>query len=312
MSTVSSFQAQMHDGPLDGNNKCSTPGSCCAGGGNSCGTSGSVCDFTVPPASAQPASSSAPASSSQPSSPQSPSAPASSPASYPPPPLLLAPQPPAVSNVSADPPMAPPPRPSPVSCKSDTIWAAPPSTGEAQAGTTVPTFEITTGSPSSVTSPLFTWNPIQNIVKNAAAKWGGYFTVTTPSSGTTYSTATPPGPATGPFGCAGCAKNDPSRGYDVGGVVLQVRPISSTASVATCALVIRNNPSATVIVKEAHFYASYNQIPNFNPGQFPSASITGLPGYEGTTVTMTQTVGGTKNSTNAPIFMACHFTVSVC
>ncbi|KAG2484559.1 hypothetical protein HYH03_016692 [Edaphochlamys debaryana] len=134
-----------------------------------------------------------------------------------------------------------------------------------------------------------------------ARRWGGYFTITTPASGTTFTTATTATAiAAGPFGCAGCAKNDPRRGWDVGGVIIQVRAVNATFVSASCSLLIRNNANVTAVVDQAHFYASYNQIPNVNPGQFPTATITGIPGAEGTNVTMSARVGGAKNSTSAP------------
>ncbi|KAG2498327.1 hypothetical protein HYH03_003587 [Edaphochlamys debaryana] len=211
--------------------------------------------------------------------------------------------------------MAPPPSPPP--CSNDTIWAQPRTPGEAPAGTAVSTYKFTT-SPTSLTTlsapNVYTWQPIQTLM-TAETKWGGYFTIPPPpvtSTPTTWTTITPPGATSSPFGCAGCAKNDPRRGYDVGGVVLQVRTISSTSLVATCSMTIKNNANVTVVVDSGHFYSSFAPLPNFNPGQFPSANITGIPGAEGTTVTMTQKVGGTRPSSNPLVYLACHFTVVAC
>ncbi|KAG2483078.1 hypothetical protein HYH03_018019 [Edaphochlamys debaryana] len=280
------------------------------------------------PPSSQPSpapSSSAPAQppSSQPApAPSSPAAaqpPSSQPAPAPSsqPPLLPAPRPPPPPS---PPPVAPvgdntaTPPPSPPACANDTLWAAPRSTGKAQPGTTVPTFKFTTGSPAASSSPLFTWDPLQTMITDAGSdKWGGYFTITTPSSGQTFTTATTATTiAAGPFGCAGCAKNDPRRGWDVGGVIIQVRAINATFVTASCSLLIRNNANVTAVVDQAHFYASYTPMPNFNPGQFPAATITGIPGAEGTNTTMTARVGGTKAANSSPIYLACHWGVAAC
>ncbi|KAG2489906.1 hypothetical protein HYH03_011545, partial [Edaphochlamys debaryana] len=201
---------------------------------------------------------------------------------------------------------------------SDTIWAAPRTPGEAPAGTTTTAYSFTSTAPSLVamSSPnIFTWNPIQVLVPSEA-KWGGYFTIPSPPATspatTTYTTIVPiPDPAP-VFGCAGCAKNDPRRGYDVGGVIMQIQTINSTYAVASCSMTILNNANKTITVDSGHFYSSYAPLTTFAPGQFPTATITGLPGSEGTTVTMTQRVGGTKPTGTPPIYLACHFAVKAC
>ncbi|KAG2487639.1 hypothetical protein HYH03_013777 [Edaphochlamys debaryana] len=145
--------------------------------------------------------------------------------------------------------------------------------------------------------------------------WGGYFTIPPPpvtSPSTTYTTITPLPANTPVFGCAGCAKNDPRRGYDVGGIVLQVRAVSSTSYVASCAMSIINNDNKTIVVDSGHLYSSFAPLSSFAPGSFPTANITGLPGAESTTVTMSQKVGGTKPSSNPLVYLACHFTVNAC
>ncbi|KAG2484741.1 hypothetical protein HYH03_016488 [Edaphochlamys debaryana] len=284
------------------------------------------------PPSPKPASAPSSPAASQPASSQPPSSPAAAPSSQPPAPQPAAAAPPPPPPPSPPPPSPPPPPPpspppvapvgdntatpppSPPACANDTIWAAPRSTGEAQPGTTVPTFKFTTGSPAASSSPLFTWNPLQTIITDAGSdKWGGYFTITTPSSGQTFTTATTATTiAAGPFGCAGCAKNDPRRGWDVGGVIIQVRAVNATFVTASCSLLIRNNANVTAVVDQGHFYASYTPMPNFNPGQFPTATITGIPGAEGTNTTMTARVGGTKAANSSPIYLACHWGVAAC
>ncbi|KAG2484742.1 hypothetical protein HYH03_016489 [Edaphochlamys debaryana] len=256
------------------------------------------------PPSSKPASAPSSPAASQPASSQPPSSPAAAPSSQPP-----ASQPAAApsSSPSSQPPASQPPAPpssEPPAC----------STGEAQPGTTVPTFKFTTGSPAASSSPLFTWNPLQTVITDAGSdKWGGYFTITTPSSGQTFTTATTATTiAAGPFGCAGCAKNDPRRGWDVGGVIIQVRAVNATFVTASCSLLIRNNANVTAVVDQGHFYASYTPMPNFNPGQFPTATITGIPGAEGTNTTMTARVGGTKAANSSPIYLACHWGVAAC
>ncbi|KAG2489828.1 hypothetical protein HYH03_011631 [Edaphochlamys debaryana] len=208
--------------------------------------------------------------------------------------------------------VSPPPPPPP--CGNDTIWAAPRTPGEAPPATNITAYKFTTSAPALVaqSSPIiFTWQPIQKLVPSEV-KWGGYFTIPPPTaSATTYTTSSP-----SPLGCAGCAKNDPRRGWDVGSVVLQVTSVNSTYFTASCAMAISNNPNKTVVVDSGHFYSSFAPLTSFAPGLFPTATIatiTGIPpGSEGTTVTMSQKVGGTKPSSNPLIYLACHFTVSAC
>ncbi|KAG2489900.1 hypothetical protein HYH03_011702 [Edaphochlamys debaryana] len=114
------------------------------------------------------------------------------------------------------------------------------------------------------------------------------------------------------FGCAGCAKNDPRRGYNVGGIVLQVRAVNSTSLVASCALTINTFASDTLNVESGSFYASFAPLTTFAPGQFPTSTTTGIPGAEATTVTMTQKVGGTAPASNPLVYLACHFTSTRC
>ncbi|KAG2484733.1 hypothetical protein HYH03_016480 [Edaphochlamys debaryana] len=90
------------------------------------------------------------------------------------------------------------------------------------------------------------------------------------------------------------------------------RAINATFVTASCSLLIRNNANVTAVVDQAHFYASYTPMPNFNPGQFPAATITGIPGAEGTNTTMTARVGGTKAANSSPIYLACHWGVAAC
>ncbi|KAG2489829.1 hypothetical protein HYH03_011632 [Edaphochlamys debaryana] len=76
---------------------------------------------------------------------------------------------------------------------------------------------------------------------------------------------------------------------------------------------ISNNPNKTVVVDSGHLYSSFAPLTSFAPGLFPVATTTGIPpGSEGTTVTMSQKVGGTKPSSNPLIYLACHFTVVAC
>ncbi|KAG2489902.1 hypothetical protein HYH03_011704 [Edaphochlamys debaryana] len=166
---------------------------------------------------------------------------------------------------------------------------------------------------------IFKWYPIQNLLPSEA-KWGGYFTIPPPpvtATPTTYTTIVPlPAVTTTPIfgcaGCAGCAKNDPRRGYNVGGIVLQVRAISSTNMVASCALTIKNFVGNVVVVDSGHFYASFAPLTTFAPGLFPTATTTGIPGAENATVTMTQKVGGTAPASNPLVYLACHFTTKKC
>ncbi|KAG2482017.1 hypothetical protein HYH03_019025, partial [Edaphochlamys debaryana] len=208
----------------------------------------------------------------------------------------------------------PPPPPPP--CQSDTIWAAPRTPGEAPSGTTVTAYRFTSAVATLVPQAapiIFTWNPIQKLV-TTEKKWGGYFTIPVPpaaSPSVTYTTITP-ADSTGPFGCAGCAKNDPRRGYDVGGIVLRVQTINSTHTVASCSMTITNNANKVITVDSGHFYASYAPLSTFAPGQFPTSTTSGFPGAESTTVTMSQKVGGTKPSGTPPIYLACHFGVNAC
>ncbi|KAG2500858.1 hypothetical protein HYH03_001619 [Edaphochlamys debaryana] len=146
-------------------------------------------------------------------------------------------------------------------------------------------------------------------------RWGGYFTIPAPPrtpSLTGYTTYVPV-PASSPvFGCAGCASNDPRKGYDVGSITLQVRAIDSKNFTASCIFNINNPSDRNYNVDSGHFYASFSALPTFAPGLFtPQPTTTGIPGSDGTTVTMSKPVGGTGSPGNL-IYIACHFTVNRC
>ncbi|KAG2484200.1 hypothetical protein HYH03_016935, partial [Edaphochlamys debaryana] len=227
------------------------------------------------------------------------------------PPLAPPPSPPP----PPPPPPSPPPPPPPP-CQSDTIWAAPRTPGEGPPATNTTAYRFTSAAPTLVAQSapiIFTWNPIQKLI-STESKWGGYFTIPVPpvaNPTVSYTTITPPD-STSTFGCAGCAKNDPRRGYNVGGIVLRLQTVNSTLTLASCAMTISNNANKTITVDSGHFYASYAPLTSFAPGSFPTSTITGLPGAESTTVTMSQRVGGTKPSGTPPVYLACHFTVNAC
>ncbi|KAG2490775.1 hypothetical protein HYH03_010698, partial [Edaphochlamys debaryana] len=197
--------------------------------------------------------------------------------------------------------------PPPPPCGNDTIWAAPRTTRAATAGTTTPAFSFLSATvppplSSNTQASTFTWYPIQNLLPSEAK---------TPSL-TGYTTLVPI-PASSPvFGCAGCASNDPRKGYDVGAITLQVRAINSQNFTATCIMNINNPATFNYNVDSGHLYASFSPLPTFAPGLFtPQPTTTGIPGTDGTTATMTKQVGG-SGSPGSTIYIACHFTVNSC
>ncbi|KAG2486131.1 hypothetical protein HYH03_015224 [Edaphochlamys debaryana] len=264
------------------------------------------------PPAAQPSASSASASAPIPAAAQPAASPASSPAPVPPS------SEPSSPTASSSPTVSPSsqPSPSPAASPASLAPSSQPSPSPASSSAAVPPSSQPPASPApapSASAPIiFTWQPIQKLL-GSETKWGGYFTIPPPPSSPAATSYTTTSAAPTPIlGCAGCAKNDPRRGYDVGGITLQVRAVNSTHIMASCALSILNNPNVTVVVDQGHFYASFAPVPNFNPGQFPTSTITGLPGAESTTVTMTQRVGGTRPSSNPLIYLACHFTARAC
>eukprot|EP00198_Chlamydomonas_reinhardtii_P002138 XP_001691474.1 predicted protein [Chlamydomonas reinhardtii] len=84
-----------------------------------------------------------------------------------------------------------------------TLAGLSPNSDGTYSGTTVPVYS---GSGTVVSNKFWQWYPVPD-----TSKWGGYFSVPLPPAGQTYTT--PVSGANILIGCAGCAKNDKSKGY---------------------------------------------------------------------------------------------------
>ncbi|PNW82822.1 hypothetical protein CHLRE_06g295826v5 [Chlamydomonas reinhardtii] len=240
--------------------------------------------------------------------PPSPSPPSPKPPSpKPPSPTPPSPQPPSPKPPSPNPPSPQPPSPAPPVCTADTAWAQPaglsPNSDGTYSGTTVPVYS---GSGTVVSNKFWQWYPVPD-----TSKWGGYFSVPLPPAGQTYTT--PVSGANILIGCAGCAKNDKSKGYVAALVELAVyRPTdSSKPAIGYCGVRMTSGIDLT----DEHLYASYAQLTDSAPGSFKPIDAV-VDTIRATTSTLlsttifTQTFTGTISGSTG--WIACHLGVEQC
>eukprot|EP00198_Chlamydomonas_reinhardtii_P002139 XP_001691475.1 predicted protein [Chlamydomonas reinhardtii] len=146
------------------------------------------------------------------------------------------------------------------------------------------------------------------------AWWGGYFRVPMPPIGTTYTT-----PVTGAdvmIACAGCAKNDKSKGYAAASIQLAVYRQNAATAIGYCCVRMTSGIDLT----DEHLYASTAQLTNSAPGSFKpeDGTVTSIPLAPTTTTVFkptsifSQGLTGSCDANTGYAYLACHMVVQEC